>query len=168
MCFFAGCNVSDPPDPRSILDGKYDNKTIGLSLQFPSGWVLATDQKIESQTVDLMATSAPVNGITPNVSVIFSGHSGTSEMDQILPQLRTQLQNAFPDLGNYSDTSFLEGDSPVARLKYTATVKGNSLKFMQVLIINRSKDIVVTYTDAAGHFDGNQDFGAVDASMEIY
>jgi len=168
MCFLTGCNVSDAPDPRTILNRKYDNKTIGLSLQFPTGWVLATDQKIGDQTADLVATSVPTNGLAPNVSVLVSGHSGSSEFSQILPQIRTQLRSAFPDLGNYSDTSFLAEGAPLARVKYTATVNGNSFKFMQILIINRSKDITITYTDAADRFDANQDIPSIDASMRIY
>lgn len=107
-------------------------------------------------------------GLSPNVNVIYSGRSGTTELNQSLPQIRTQLESAYPGLGNYSDTAFLDGEAQVARLKYTATINGHLLKFMQILTINRSKEIVVTYTDAADRFDGNQDISSIDASMDIY
>jgi len=165
----AGCNLSDVPDPRSILNNKYDNKTIGLSLQFPSGWVLKTDQLVGTTRVDLLAVSVPVNGITPNVNVIFSAHAGTTDLYVILPQIRNQLVAAFPDFANYSDTVYVAGNgAPVGKIKYTGTSNGLHLKFMQVIIINRSKDIIITYTDGSGNFDLNTDITSIDASMNIY
>ena len=169
VLLFAGCNLNDVPDPRSILNNKYDNKTIGLSLQFPSGWILKTDQQIGTQKADLVAVSAPVNGITPNVNVIFSTHTGTTDLYVILPQVRNQLVAAFPDFANYSDTIYVAGNgAPVGKIKYTATSNGMQLKFLQVYIINKSKDIIITYTDGSGNFDLNTDIPSIDASMNIY
>lgn len=162
------CNTSDVPDPRSIGNGKYDNKAIGLSLKFPSGWAFATDQKVGNATADLVATGLPVNNFMPNVNVIFSDHKGSDDLSSALPELKAQLISAFPDLAGYSDTAFLQNGKPVAKIKYNATVQGNLLKYLQVLIINKGKDIVVTYTDKADHFESNADLKSIDASMSIY
>ncbi len=164
----SACNTSDVPDPRSIGNGKYDNKNIGLSLKFPSGWIFATDKKIDNTTADLVATGLPVNNYVPTVSVIFNDHKGSDDIADKIPEIKAKLILAYPDLKSLSDTTFLQNGKPVAKIKYNATVEGSLLRNMQVLIVNKGKDIVVTYTDKADHFESNADFKSIDASMSIY
>jgi hypothetical protein len=91
------------------------------------------------------------------------------DMATLLPQIRNQLVSAFPDLADYSDTLYLAANgAPVGKIKYTATTNGLHLKFMQAIIINRGRDIIVTYTDGSAHFDQNTDLVSIDASMNIY
>ncbi len=160
--------TTDSTDPRTIIKNKYDNTAIGLSLQFPNTYELLLDQKIGQTTIDLVARTLNKPAFRQNVTILIDSHTGTNDFNQILPVLKSQLQSQLSDLGNYKDTIKSMNGHEYAEVSYTATSQGHFLKLKQDLIINKNKDIVVTYTDLASAFDQNIEFVGIDSSMVIY
>jgi hypothetical protein len=80
----------------------------------------------------------------------------------------TLLQTQVADLGNYTDTVLSVNGISYAELSFTTTSQGNLLKIQQDLLLNKGKEISLTYTDFASRFDQNADFIAIHASMTLY
>jgi len=159
--------TSTVTDSISTQDNLYDNSSKGISLQFPATWTLALNQTIQQYHVDLVA-KAPENAMfTPNVNIIYEIHSGTTDWSQILATAHSQLQTMYTDLSNYSDSLLTSNGVQYAEISYTTSLNGYSLKVRQDLVLNRGRDITITYTDLSTRFDGNSDFLSIHASLII-
>jgi hypothetical protein len=167
--FLFGC-TTDSSDPRSIKNNKYDNSAIGLTIQFPTNWQLKLDQKYGSLNIDLVALGPPISGFSPNVSNIIQNHTGSATVNWslVLDSAKAQLQAQIPDLGSFTDTVLTLDGSTYAEMSYTTTSQGNLLKIKQDLLLNRNKEITLTYTDFASRFDQNTDFVSIQSNMTIY
>jgi len=164
----ASCVSSDySSDNRTIANNKYSNAEIGLTLQFPAAWQIKLDQVYGSDTLDIVALAPSAQDFSANVNVQFDAHSGTTDMAAILDTIGVQLRDHVPDLGQYqSGLKDLDGKQ-YGEVSYTTTYLGHLLKYRQDFIINKGKDISVTYTDLASRFDQNTDFVGISQSMTI-
>jgi hypothetical protein len=161
----AGCGGTDDADSRSIAGNKYDNPAVGLSLQFPTTWLLQLDHAINGQTVDLFATGPAVAGMTPNVNIGIKAYTGAIDWNQLFPAIHDALQAQFPSLADFQDTVIDLDGVQFGEMKFTMAPNGAPLKLMQDLIFTKGKEIIITYTDGASRFDGNTDLQSIRASM---
>jgi len=162
-----GCTESDL-DPRSIKNGAYSNSAFGLSMTFPPVWQFRTDQKYGDVVPDLVAIGPPIANFSPNVNIIAGAHSSSADWATELPQIKTQILAQITDATAWQDTVVVIDGHDLARIEYESTQAGFLLHYRQYLLVNRGKQIVVTFSDRAAHFPANEDFPGIVASMRVY
>jgi hypothetical protein len=161
------CSSDDEENPRSISNNKYINTSIGVSLQFPTTWTLKVDQMHGKTLMELVAVGTPVDGYSPNISVVIESHSGSSNLNEVLPAFKAVLLSSAPDLADYSESIKEFNGKQYGDISYTASNGGTKYKLGQLLIINKDKDITVTLIDVATRFDANTEFMGIKSSLEI-
>lgn len=164
---FAACGVDDP-EPTGIVDSRdYYNKAIGLSMRFPSGWVIKHNQEFGEFTADIVASSLPSNGFSPNMNVIIIAHSGSTEMPDIISQVKAQLEANFQDLSGYHDSLYAINGTDVGQVQYESAASGVQLHYLQLFFIKNGQDVACSFGDRADAFDANADIKSIKASIKI-
>jgi len=161
------CSTDEGESPRSIVNGKYSNTATGVSLQFPANWKLETDKNLGGTQVDLVAVGPANQGLSPNVNIIIKPYTGTIDWTQTSTAVKQSLQASFSDFGNYEEAVGEINGVTYGKISYTATVNGNHLKFIQVIIPNKNTATTITFTDHATRFDQNSELLGILASLSI-
>ncbi len=164
--FFA-CTTDEGESPRKIVNGKYSNKTNGVSLQFPANWKFETDKKYGGTKIDFIAVGPVAQGFSPNVNIIIKPFEESADWTQILGSVKLSLQTSFPDFGNYAESIKEVGGVEYAEIGYTASESGTLFEFIQIIVLNRNTATTITFTDLATRFDSNADFKGILSSLAI-
>ncbi len=153
---FLGCMTDSDKGPnRTLTSGEYVNHDIGLQLSFPAAWEAKLDQTYGETKIDLVILDAPRNGFRPNLTVIHTPHSGPTLMSEVLPLLRSGIQDRYPDASQYQESIATITGKEVGRVDYETSFSGTLLHFRMLLFVNNGRDVVITLSDRAEDFAVN-------------
>lgn len=152
---------------------EYSSEKYGVSFLVPPGWLIQEPAQKTPNSPDLVAVGTKIGGFTPAISLSIKNSNGTS-LDDFSSKIRQSLQKAV-DAGSLSilseDKTTINGNDAITHMALAKFNTGSgfiNVKFKEVLVKNKDKFYILTYTNSERNFDGSLDkFAQVVDSFRI-
>ena len=147
-------SIPEPPTGNEL----YENESLGISFNAPTGWLLQEPEKTDENSPDVVAVGPKKGSINPVISLTISNTNGRS-LDELILEKADFLKNAI-ESGNLEiisqEKNKINGkDSYVTNAQGTFQSNGQSynVKFSEVIISTPEKFYVFAYSNGIENFD---------------
>ncbi len=171
-CFVFLCVCDNPAGPShgpNYVEGNtYIGGDIGMRISFPGGWAVSADTIVNNYSFRMLARKLTFVQFQPNVSLVWTDHGGTTNLNEMLDTIEQQLLGSLQGAAIVSKQIVQVDANDFGEMVFDFTYSNIVLREKQLYFIHESKDIIVTFADLKANYSGNEaDFNSIQASIEV-
>ncbi len=86
---------------------------------------------------------------------------------EIISAIHSKLAQKILDLSGYRDSIYSMNGKEIGEFEYESSNNGILLHYLQIVFLNKGKDVSVSFTDRADDFPLNQEIKAIKSSITV-
>lgn len=168
--FLYSCgNPVSPSKPNNYIQGKtYIGGDIKMQMVFPDDWLLTQDTAINNMQIQLLAWKSTFTQFRPNLNLIWVGHSGTANLNEILDTMSAEVMGTVQSPSILSKKLVQIDGNSFGEMVFDFTYNNIDLREKQLYFVHNDKDIMISFTDLKANYPiDSTDFNNIENSIIV-
>ncbi len=164
----SGCLDPAEDEQTNVIDNRYFNHTLGLSLQFPRNWRVEMNVPHFEDTVAVRADGPQGEEFPPLAALQYFEFDGPEDPRSLMGYYKAYLSEYIKDMQGYQESVFTQNGLELGRVQYSSSVHGTVRTYQEIFFVRRGYLVSVFMADKANRFDGKGEMTSIRESISMY